>query len=223
MHRKNLYSIASEELKEKIKLSLSEYRSRYTNSFYNEKVNTGIYGRSNKGEVYNMIDSEVLLAKMNNFYSHFTNKAFIGYNIPIEISIVNTNIVYKTSVDFGLVDDKKELTFIDIVDMLTPVYIKDKITYWAHYYSVYSYLAASFNKKITVILLDPDVVDSIELTFYPERFDDDYKQLCEMITPISNSYIVRNLNACSKCLIMDECFGKEKKKINKDVTHGLSL
>jgi hypothetical protein len=223
LHKNNLTSIASEEMKNNVKLSLSEYRSRFTNTFYDEKTATGVNSRSDKGEVYNLLDSEVLLSKLNNFYSHFANQAFIGYNIPIEISISGTNIVYKTFVDFGLINDKKELTFIDIVDMLNPVYIKDKVNYWAHYYISYSYLAASFNKTIKVILLDPDVVDSIEFTFNPGRFDDDYKQLCEMITPITNSYIIRNLNACSKCLIMDECFGKEKKKVNKDVTYGLTL
>lgn len=204
-HKENLTRIASIELKENIKLSLGEYRTRFTNEFFNNKIgrNEGV----NKLEFTDsFLDDELLTVKLNNFYNIFSKQAFIGYNIPVEIPISGTNIVYASKVDFGLVDDEKNLTFIDLVDMKDPVYIKDRVRFWSHYYTVYSYLAASFNATVKVVLKDPEVSDELEFIFPKERFDDDYKQLCELLAPIQNNYSIRNINACSKCEILNECF-----------------
>jgi len=184
----HIKSIASYEMKENVKLDLAEYRTKYTNKYF-----------TNKKSIVSILDSEVLITKLNNLFANFSNEVFIGYNIPIDISIYNTNIIYRDIVDFGLIDDEKNLTFIEFEDFSNAIAIKDKIKYWAHYYTTYSFLSSSFNKDIKVKIIDPDVNDIIEMKFIPSRFEDDYQELCNLITPIKDAYLYKNLYNCKIC------------------------
>lgn len=194
-----LLEIASYEMKENIKYTLSEYRTKFTNKYFssNSRISE--------------IDAIAEITKLNHFFQPFANNIFFGYNIPVDIAITGSNIVYREVIDFGLIDESKNLTFIEFVNMKDKIYIKDKLKHWAHYYTPYSFLASSFNKDIKVIFIDPDVHDMIEFKFNKGRFDDDYIQLCSLITPIKSSYLYRNLNSCMSCSELSNCFLKERK------------
>ena len=194
-----LAELASHEMKENIKLSLVDYRTKFTNKFY-----------ANKTPSIAALDVEVEIIKLNKLFSVFANNVFIGYNIPVDISIPGTNIIYRDFIDFGLSDENKDLTFVEFVNMKEKIYIKDKLKHWAHYYTLYSFIASSFNKDIKVIFIDPDVVETIEFKFNPNRFEDDYAQLINLITPIKTSYLIRNLNSCQGCSDISECFIDKK-------------
>lgn len=196
-----LTEIASYEMKENIKYDLIQYRTKYTNIHYSKKVIS-----------ISDLDTEAEITRLNNLFSLFSSNIFIGYNIPVDISIAGTNIIYRSIVDFGLSDEDKNLIFVDFVDMSEKIYIKDKIKHWAHYYTPYSFLASSFGKDVKVILIDPDISDRIELKFTPQRFDDDYEQLCKLLAPIKTSYLFKNLNACYGCSDISQCFINKKEK-----------
>lgn len=193
--RDHLMEISAYEMKNNLKLDLHEYRIRYTNKFYTnaEQVFTGLAGDS-------------LIAKLNNLFAIFADNAFFGYNIPVEIAVPNTAVIYKDSVDFGLIDDEKNITFVDIVNLASSeIPYKDMIRNWVHYYITYSYLANSFDQKIHVILLDPVAFDRIDVAFLPDRYNMDLDRLGEIIKPIEAGLLYRNLFACPGCNLVGDC------------------
>lgn len=192
----HLTEIASYEMKNDCKLSLHEYRVRYTNKFY-----------SDPKQVIGMDEGNMnfLIAKLNNIFSVFADSAFFGYNIPIEIAIPGSTVTFKDTVDFGLIDDQKNVTFVNIESLDDEEQYKQMLKHWVHYYITYSYLAHSFGRKINIIVLDPIRHSRIDMAFLPERFDMDLARLTEIVKPMSSGLIYKNLFMCNNCNLVGEC------------------
>ena len=189
--RRHISEIASYEMKNLCKLELSEYRIRYTNKHY-----------TSKKDIMNM---ESITTRLNGIFEPFANNAFIGYAIPVEIPIEGSNIIYRNIIDYGLISEDGEVTFIEIEKIGDMGYYKKILKNWAHYYTIYSYLANEFKKKVTVIILDPVEYQRIDMVFLPERFSEDYKVLVNTIKPLQNPSFVKNYHSCFGCMLMGEC------------------
>lgn len=189
--RKHISEISSYEMKNTCKLDLSEYRIRFTNKHY-----------TSKKDILNM---ESITTKLNGVFEPFANNAFIGYAIPVEIPIEGTDIVYRNIIDYGLVNDTGDVTFVEIEQIEDLNYYKKILKNWAHYFTIYSYLANEFGKKINLIVLDPIEYHRIDMVFLPERYDQDYKVLVNTIKPLQNPSFVKNYYSCFNCSMMGEC------------------
>ncbi len=66
--------IAIQEMKTSVKTTIQEYRIMYTNKFYKSLVQTS-----------NISENKILINKLNNMFSVFSENAFIAYNLPVEI------------------------------------------------------------------------------------------------------------------------------------------
>lgn len=189
--RRHLSEIASYELKNACKLELSEYRIRFTNKYYTSKKD--------------LLNMDSITTKLNGIFEPFANNAFIGYAIPVEIPIEGTNIIYRNIIDFGLVSDSGEITFVEIETIEDLTHYKRILRNWPHYYAIYSHLANEFGKKVNVVILDPVEYQRIDMVFLPERYAEDYKQLCNLIKPLQNPSFVKNYFSCPGCIMMGEC------------------
>lgn len=187
-----IISIAANEMKDMEKLSLAEYRIKYTNKFY-----------TTAKQVLN-IDG-ALIQKLNSQLSLFADNVFIGYNIPIDIPIPKTSVIFRDSVSFGMTNENKDLIFIEIDDLSDVTRYSQIMRNWVQYYIVYSYLAYTFDKKVEVIVYDPILDIKINLVYLPSRFEDDVLKLAEMIKPIYNGNMYKNLFACESCSLIGEC------------------
>lgn len=186
--------IASYELKNCEKLNLHEYRIRYTNKHY----------VSSKKITKNIDDN--IINKLNRLFSYFSDNLFIGYNIPVEIPISGTPVIFREFYDFGLINmDQTELLFVKIEDLSNEYDIKKRIINWPHWYTPNSFLAKTFEKKVIVLYLDPVLDKQIEVTYLPEMFDINIKQLKDIVTPISNGIFWKSLNSCNNCNLVGEC------------------
>ena len=193
--KKHVVELASYEMKENVKLDLAEYRSSFTNKYFTSKKSLDAF-----------LDPSVLIPMLNTLFSVFANKVFIGYNLPIDINIAGTNMVYRDIIDFGLIDEEENITFVEIVDLtsISPSF-EEKVKNWVHYFIPYSFLASSFNKTINVVFIDPDIRETVEFVVHPEKFDLDYIQLCEFIKTMKTHYIYKNLYMCSNCEQLGNC------------------
>lgn len=188
--RRHISEIASYEMKNGCKLELSEYRIRYTNKYY-----------TSKKDILNM---DSITTKLNGIFEPFASNAFIGYTIPVEIPIEGSNIIYRNIVDYGLINDVGEITFVEIEKIEDLGFYKKILKNWAHYYAIYSYLANEFNKKVNLIVLDPIQYQRIDMVFLPERFGEDFKVLVNTVKPLQNPSFVKNYNSCFNCVLMGE-------------------
>lgn len=188
--RKYISEIAAYEMKNNCKLELAEYRVKFTNKYY-----------TSKKDIMNMSS---ITTKLNGVFEPFANNVFIGFTIPVEIPISGTNIIYRNIIDYGLINENGDVTFIEIERIEDISHYKKLLRNWAHYYTIYSYLANEFNKKISLIILDPIQYQRIDMVFLPERYSEDYKVLVNTIKPLANPSFVKNYNSCSGCTLMGE-------------------
>lgn len=187
-----IISIAAQEMKNMEKLSLSEYRIRYTNKFY-----------TTAKQVLNIDGS--LIQKLNSQLSVFADNIFCAYNIPIDIAVPGTSVVFRDVVSFGMTTPDKDMIFIEIDDLTNTAQYNQIIRNWVQYYIVYSYLAKIFDKRIEVIIFDPILDKKINLVYLPNRYDDDLITLSEMVKPIYAGNMYKNLFACETCNLIGEC------------------
>jgi hypothetical protein len=189
--RKHISEIASYEMKNNCKLDLSEYRIRFTNKYYTSKKD--------------VLRMDSITTQLNGVFEPFANNAFIGYTIPVEIPIDGTNIIYRNIVDYGLVSDNGDITFVEIEQIEDIQQYKKLLRNWAHYYSIYSYLASEFKKSVNLIVLDPIAYQRIDMKFLPERWQYDKEVLINTIKPLHSPSFVKNYFSCPGCVFFGEC------------------
>lgn len=182
--------IASYELKNMHKYNHKEYTIKYFNEFpYNGK------------KLFNdAILNDETEYKINNMLSIFSDNTFIGYNIPIEIPIPGTNIIYKHNLNYGLSDEKKELTFIQIIDLKADDFTSDQLN-WSHWSIIGSYLANAFKKKIQITFLDPVNLIAIDKIYQAQLFEQDLEDLKKIACAIDSGLLYKNYFNCYRCLI----------------------
>lgn len=194
--------IAINEMKTCEKTSIQEYRIMYTNKFYKSLL-----------ESMSSSENMTLINKLNNMFSIFSDNVFIAYNLPVEIPVNKTNVIYRDIIDFVMLNPNDENNII-IVEFDT-FRGKDTINIpkyyeWLHYKIQYAYLASSFNKTVTVNIIDPFLPDAkIEINYTPTMFDELYKDFSVLVGQIINkelnTILYRNLYSCSSCELKSSC------------------
>lgn len=193
--KRHIAEIACYELKNEDKLPLAEYRTRYTNK--------------HKHKGYGLKDAEKLTKDLNKLFEIFANSAFIGYNVPIDIPISGTSLIYRDIVDFLVTDTEGNITAIEIDDLSNIDMYKRYLAEYPHYYSVYSFLASSFDQEISVAILDPNDITRLDTTFSTDRIDNDLIALGEVLKPMQSCVLLKNYYACKGCEYIIDCCGKE--------------
>ncbi|MDY0197596.1 MAG: hypothetical protein RBR68_07260 [Tenuifilaceae bacterium] len=181
--KKYLNEVALYELKELQKKSLAEYRAGYTNISC-KKID--------------VLDSHVLITKLNNVFSLFYDNIFVGYNVPADIIIPGTSTIFRHMFDYILINEKKtRVTAVEIANLDGKVeFYKAAFQNWAHYYTAYSYLSYKFKKPVSLIILDPIKYEKIRIDFNSKMFEDDLVDLSNLIVPINSEYLYKNLYYC---------------------------
>jgi hypothetical protein len=194
--RNTISKFALQEMESGKKLALHDYRIMYTNKYFKNYFHN------------NSIDGNVIINKLNNMLSVFSDNIFIGYNVPIEVPIQKTNIIFRDIVDFIMVDpfDQDKITVVELADLSTFIN-KNKYTEWIHYKIQYSFLASSIEKDITVKIIDPFYSDNIlEFTYKKDSFSKLYETAVQFIPKILDPILFKNLLNCNSCNIKEECF-----------------
>lgn len=186
-------SIASEEMKNMSKVSPGEYRTRFTNAFFNKKSDIGL------------LTQEGLTQKLNNILSVFSSNVFIGYNVPIEIPIQGTEIMYRYILDFLLVDSEERVVAVEIEDFKNIDLAKRKMKHWPHYYTPYSFLTDVFKKDIYLQFIDPNLFVKTEYRFTGSSLSDDLVELKSVVSAVTNAFYVKNLTQCTGCQYVGSC------------------
>lgn len=194
--------IAINEMKSCEKTSIQEYRIMYTNKFYKSLLESATNN-----------ENLSLINKLNTMFSIFSDNVFIAYNLPVEIPVNKTNVIYRDIIDFVMVDPKNEdnivivefENFRDKSSISIPKYYE-----WLHYKIQYTYLASSFNKTVTVNIIDPFLPDAkIEIVYTPTIFDELYKDFSALVSQIINkdlnTILYRNLYNCPVCELKNSC------------------
>ena len=180
-----LSELASFELKNNTKLSLSEYRIKFTNKFYTKGTE--------------VLDAKGIIANLNKVFDIFADNVFMGYNVPIDIPIQGTSLIFRDTIDFLLTDEESNIFAVELVDLTEAKLLKQRLLHWAHYHTQYSFLAASFDKDIDVILIDPVTATKLALVYKPEKFDQDLKDFKLLAQPMQHNNLVKNLHMCPMC------------------------
>lgn len=189
--RNHIAELASYEMKNNAKLSIADYRVKFTNKFYTK--NTEI------------IDAKGIVKKLNNLFEIFADNAFLGYNAPVDIPIQGTSLIYRDTIDFILTDGDAKIYAVEIEDLSDLDFRKLQLANWAHFYIPYSFLAASFEKEIEVIIIDPVASIRLSMKFKPEKFDHDIKDFKMLVAPIQNNNLIKNLYMCPLCEFNKHC------------------
>lgn len=189
--KKYISGVASHELKENIKLSLSEYRIGFTNKHYTKNDD--------------VLDAHSIIARLNGVFDIFANNTFFGYNIPIDIPIPGTNVVYRDIVDFGLISENDKTTIVEFDDLTNMDRYSEFLKNWPHYYIAYSFIANSLSKSVDVVIIDPVEYQKIEITFSPDRFENDLSELKDITKLMECDYLYKNLYACIDCEYLGQC------------------
>jgi hypothetical protein len=190
--KEHICSIVSQEMKDGIKQPTGFYRVKFSERFQNNLL---------KIEP----DGKLLINKINAFLSPLTHNMCIGFNVPVEIPIRGTNIMYKDVIDFVLLDqDSGDIVIVEIDDIKKNM-IDSRIKSWYHYKVPYSFLGDSMEKNVRVFILDPNTMETLEYYFHKSSFDQQYKHLVELVTPIKTSNLVKNLFSCSTCKNEELC------------------
>lgn len=192
--KKHLIEIASFEMQNNVKLSLSEYRIKFTNKY------------CKKTESLFDTETEATLVKsLNTVFDIFASNAFCGYNVPVEIPIAKTSSCYRNLIDFVLTDDNGNISIVEIVSLNDDDMFLQKLRNWPHYYISYSYIARQFDKNVTVYFIDPVTLKKIKIIYNGDRFEKDFDQLKSVIYPIDNGSMYYNLYNCNTCNLTEEC------------------
>lgn len=188
--KNHIAEIASYEMKNDDKLDATGYRTKYTNKFFSKASD---------------VLDEKLVPKLNKILEVFSANAFIGYNLPIDIPIQGTAIMYRDIVDFILTDADSNIIIVEFVDLTNIDQFRRKINYWPHYRVPYSFLAASFDKDVEVVWIDPDDFVSCRMAIKADQLDKDTNELASLVFPMQESCLTRNLYACSICDYRSSC------------------
>jgi hypothetical protein len=191
--KKFLIEIAAYEMQNDCKLGLVEYRTKFTNKYYGKKANIDLI--------------ESVVPKLNRIFSTFANCTFIGYNVPVDIGLPGTSVIFRDIVDFLLVsnDDEEKMFAVEIEDLSDFDFSKKKLENWPHQYISYSFLSSKFGKDINVELVDPDEFTIIEAAYNSDAFIGHLEQLSNIASCISSDFLYKNLNYCEFCELKDEC------------------
>lgn len=189
--KKHLIEIASYEMQNNVKLTAHEYRTRFTDKYYRRSLQ--------------ILKVDSLIKELNAIFDIFAKNVFVGYNLPVEIPLAGTSSEYRYIVDFVLTDEDNNITIVELETLDNIAEYKRKLKNWAHYYAPYTFLAEQFDKKVTLLVVDPDDLTKIAVEYLPGRFEDDYKQLCSMLKPLEAGIVYHNLFACGYCEIDKEC------------------
>ena len=188
-----LFQTASYEMKNGHKFALSEYRTRFTNKNTQERK-TSIFG-----------DINTFLVRLNALFEIFANNLFIGYNVPIELVVPGTQLVYKTFVDFVLSDEEGNITIVGIEDLSDVKLFQQKLKFWSHYFIPYSYMANSFDRKVNVLIIDPVCHKRIDMVIGPDRYPKDIELLNNLLMPMQTLVLTKNFHMCSICELNGSC------------------
>lgn len=188
--KKHLIEMASDEMQNGTKYSLQDYRIKYTNRYYSRPSQ--------------VLEAEAIVPKLNTVFESFASNQFRAYNLPIDIPVPGTPVIFRDIIDFLLVDEDGNLKIIEIVDLSNMDEVKKKLKWLPHYHIPYSFLADQFSKDIEVILFDPSELSTITNSYAPERYEDDLMALKSVTCSMASKFLVKNLNYCENCDI-EEC------------------
>lgn len=189
--KKHLVEIASYEMKNQVKLTAVEYRTKFTNKYYRKASH--------------LFSSDSIIKELNLLFDVFANNVFVGYNVPVEVPIAGTSAEYRDFADFVLMDEDKNITVVQLDEILDIKDYTSRVENWVHYTIIYSYLASKFNGNISVNIIDPNTLTRLGISFPPERFDADYEQINSMLLPIANKVLYKNLFMCENCDKHEDC------------------
>jgi hypothetical protein len=187
---------ALQEMETEKKCSLHEYRISYTNKYAKEL-------RLENSDVKKKLEF------INNMFSIFANNIFIGYNVPVEIPINKTNIIFRDIIDFIVADvfDQDKLTIIEF-DHLNDSVNKSKYSCYDHYRISYAFISKSLNKPLDVLIIDPTInCITVKYSYKPSEFDNIYNSFADMARLFSHPLVYKNLNSCNECALKEICFG----------------
>jgi hypothetical protein len=185
--------VASEEMKNMIKLPAADYRIRYTNTYFAKKSD------------YAFLAQEGIVRRLNSILSIFADNVFIGYNVPLEIPIVGTELIYRYMIDFLLVDHSGDVIAVEIEDLSDLDLFRQKMKNWPHYYAPYSFLTDVFKKDVFLVFIDPINYLKVEYKFTAASMSEDLRELRCVTFGITNPFYVKNLAQCNSCSYLGEC------------------
>lgn len=197
----SISKIALQEMTSGEKCGIHEYRIMYTNKYFKNILAT-----------HKDAKSAELIERLNDAFSIFASNVFLGYDVPIEIPILKTNIVYRDVIDFILCDvnDQEKITIVEFDDLSSKVQIR-KYREWAHYKIQYYFIADSLKSNVNVIIMDPiNTNNRLEFTYKPRRFNEVHDACSKIVLDVANPVIFKNLNSCSTCEYLEMCFSEEE-------------
>lgn len=183
--------IAVEEMKSGVKNTLYDYRIEYTNKFY-------------KNLIMDESSCKAMINRLNNIFSVFSENVFIGYNVPVDIPISKTNIIYRDIIDFLLVDESGSVKAVEF-DILELNNIRRRYTDHDYFKIPYAFLSSSMDANVNVSIIDP--VNSIILNgdYSPSDFNVYYDNTAFLAKQVGNIHIIKNLDMCDTCEYNNFC------------------
>ena len=219
LFKESIAALANKEMKTGDKFSIREYRSAYTDTFNTEERFKDLLNPKTN------IDH---IKKLNKIFGIFSDSIFIGYNVPVDIPISKTNVVYRDFIDFLLVkpnmgDDgvnfEDTLVIVEIDDLSSDVFGINKYKYFPHYKMPYSHIAASMDKDVEVYIIDPENMKMLHFGFKPSLIKYHYDELKNLLVPFASKTLIRNLHHCSQCEKRDIC----KTILSKEELNSINL
>lgn len=192
--KKHLVEIAAFEMQNDHKFTLAEYRVKFTNKFYTKATQ--------------VLSDNSIVNRLNNLLDTFANNKFIGYNVPVEIPIEGTSIMYRSIVDFILKDEDDNITIVEIQDLSDYYGTLQRYKYWPHYAAVYGYIADRLDCNVTLQLIDPVNFLRVDLEYTSLGLMLDLKKLFDLVKPMGSDTLWKNLFACKGCDYIKDCFAE---------------
>lgn len=189
--KKHIIELACYEMQNSHKYSLVEYRTQFTNKYYSRPSQA--------------ILAEKIVPKLNQVFDVFASNKFIGYNVPVDIALPGTSVIFRDILDFMMTDEDGNIVIAEIENLENFDEVKTKLKHWPHYFTPYSFIADQLGKKVTVKLIDPVNFCVIDASYLPDRFEGDLAQLRDIGRALSAPSLVRNLYACDDCEKKDNC------------------
>jgi len=194
--KKHLVEIAAYEMQNDHKYSLAEYRVKFTNKFYSKATQ--------------VLSDQSIVARLNTLLETFASHKFIGYNVPIEIPIIGTAIMYRNIVDFILKDEDENIVVVEIQNLLDYHSTLQRYKHWPHYSSVYGYIADRLDCSVTLQLIDPVNFLRVDLEYNSMGLVLDLKKLFDLVRPMGSDTLWKNLYACNGCNYLKDCFSEDE-------------
>lgn len=195
----SISKIASNEMVTGVKAPISEYRIQYTNKYFKNILTS-----------YSTVEGENIINRLNNVFAIFSSSIFLGFNVPIEIPLLKTNLIYRDMFDFLLCDinDPEKITIVEIDDLSNPLQAR-KYREWSHYKIPYLFLADSLQSNINVIIIDPiNTSNRVELSYMPRKFNDIHESCSKIALDVINPVLYKNLHSCDECIYTSVCLNE---------------